>query len=205
HDEQGNDPAFPRTLVLSFLTPSGYNPRRTVESPHGRGSTQRGPPRHLRRRTQMASRLEEQILGRKWFYHFKLPGGAVTETYLPEDVTPIHTTREQMLFQVLDPIFHGRWHTVTCVDLACHQGYFSQKLAEKGCRHVLGLDARPQHIEDAELIRAAYGRENLTFRVGSVTELDPARLGTFDVVLMFGLLYHLENPLGAVKLARALT
>ena len=34
--------------------------------------------------------------------------------------------------------------------------------------------------------------------------IDFAELGSFDVVLMYGLLYHLENPVGAIRLARAL-
>jgi hypothetical protein len=149
--------------------------------------------------------LEQRILGRKWFYRFVLPGGAVTETYIPDEVIGIHTTRERMTFQALDPIFAGRWDTVSCIDLACHEGYFANKLAERGCERVLGIDARAQHVEHANLIRDACGRGNLTFQVGDVTGLDPRRLGTFDVVLMYGLLYHLENPIGAIRQARALT
>lgn len=148
--------------------------------------------------------LESRILARKWFYRFRLPSGAFTETHLPEDVASIHLTRERMLFQVLDPIFDGRWDDVTCVDLACHEGYFSNLLAEKGCRSILGIDERAEHIEHAELIRAVHDRKNLAFRAGNVDTIDPAKLGSFDVVLMYGLLYHLENPVGAIRLARAL-
>ena len=32
-----------------------------------------------------------------------------------------------------------------------------------------------------------------------------ADLGTFDIVVVFGLLYHVENPVGLLRLARALT
>lgn len=35
-------------------------------------------------------------------------------------------------------------------------------------------------------------------------ELDPKRLGRFDVVLMLGI-YHLEDPIGALRVTRALT
>ncbi len=34
---------------------------------------------------------------------------------------------------------------------------------------------------------------------------DPAELGTFDVVLVLGLIYHVENPMGVLRLARACT
>jgi hypothetical protein len=45
--------------------------------------------------------LEEKILGRKWFYNFKLPSGKITESYLPEFALPIHTTRSQMMDQFI--------------------------------------------------------------------------------------------------------
>jgi len=149
--------------------------------------------------------IEAHILSRKWFYHFTLPSGAVTEVYIPEDVALIHPTRERMMDQVLEPMFGGKWDDVTCVDLACHEGYFSTRLAERGCRRVLGIDARAEHVRDAELIRSAYGYENLEFRAADVTQLDAAEIGQFDVVLMFGLIYHLENPIAAIRVAHSLT
>jgi SAM-dependent methyltransferase len=151
------------------------------------------------------SDIEQQILARKWFYRFVLPGGAVTDTYLADQVLPIHDTREQMLFSVLDPLFDGRWDGVTCLDLPCHQGYYSLKLGARGCRQVLGVDARAQHVDDARLMQRAFDAENVEFRVGNIHDADLADLGPFDVFLLFGLLYHLENPIGALRQARRLT
>lgn len=149
--------------------------------------------------------IETRILSRKWFYRFTLPGGAETELYIPDDVALIHPTRERMMWQALDPLFDGRWSDVTCVDLACHQGYFALKLAERGCKRVVGIDARSEHIEDAALIRSAFGRTNMELRVADVTRIHEDDFGRFDVVLMFGLIYHLENPIGAIRVAHALT
>jgi hypothetical protein len=36
-------------------------------------------------------------------------------------------------------------------------------------------------------------------------ELDPADLGQFDVVLLLGLIYHVEDPTRVIRLARACT
>jgi len=152
-----------------------------------------------------ASEIERQILDRKWFYRFTLPSGAVTDTYLATHVSPIHDTRERMLFSVLDPLFDGRWDRVTCLDLPCHQGYYSLKLGARGCRQVLGVDARPQHVDDARLMQSAFDLENVSFRVGNIHDADLVDLGPFDVFLLFGLLYHLENPIGALRQARRLT
>jgi tRNA (mo5U34)-methyltransferase len=48
-------------------------------------------------------------------------------------------------------------------------------------------------------------RERLSFRCADVFELDPDDLGCFDVVLVLGLVYHVEDPAGALRRARALT
>ncbi|MEP7288400.1 MAG: methyltransferase domain-containing protein [Chloroflexota bacterium] len=149
--------------------------------------------------------IEAQILSRSWFYHFRLPSGRVTDSYLPDETLKIHDTRETMLFQVLDPEFEGRWDSVNCIDLACHEGFFSTKLALKGCKEVLGIDGRHEHIENANLIRQAYGLQNLRFAQGEIQHLDPQALGKFDVTLLYGILYHLEDIVGALRLAYALT
>ncbi|HET6545630.1 MAG TPA: DUF1698 domain-containing protein [Rhodanobacteraceae bacterium] len=93
----------------------------------------------------------------------------------------------------------------TAIDIACHQGWFATKLAQRGASDVLAIDARAEHVADATLIRDVLGLSNLRLMQADVHELDAQALGQFDVVLMFGLIYHLENPVGALRVARALT
>ena len=40
---------------------------------------------------------------------------------------------------------------------------------------------------------------------GDITKMDPGSLGTFDVVLFLGVLYHMENPLQSLRFVRQLT
>jgi tRNA (mo5U34)-methyltransferase len=40
---------------------------------------------------------------------------------------------------------------------------------------------------------------------GDFMEVDPEQIGTFDVVLFLGVLYHVQNPLGALRRVAALT
>jgi len=110
-----------------------------------------------------------------------------------------------MLFAVLEPIAAGAWGDLSCLDLACHEGFFAIHLALRGCRPVLGIDARPEHVSNADLIRDLYGLSALRFEVGDVTAIRPEQLGCFDVVVLFGLLYHIENPIGVLRLAHRLT
>jgi len=70
---------------------------------------------------------------------------------------------------------------------------------------VLAVDARIEHVADASLIRDALNLRNLHVQQSDVHALDPEAVGRFDIVLMLGLIYHLENPVGALRTARALT
>jgi hypothetical protein len=93
---------------------------------------------------------------------------------------------------------------LSAIDLASHQGWFAVNLARSGFGSVLGVDARDSHVEDSSLIASVYGLDQLSFRQGDVHELDAEATGTFDLVLMLGLLYHLENPIGALRACREL-
>lgn len=147
---------------------------------------------------------EHDIMTRDWFYRFELPDGRVTPTYDDGALDAVHATRLAMLEGVLDAQFGPSLARRSAVDLACHQGWFATKLAERGA-DVLGVDARASHVADASLIRDAMQLDNLRLLQSDVHALSPDALGTFDVVLMLGLIYHLENPVGALRLARALT
>jgi len=98
-------------------------------------------------------------------------------------------------------------HEATALDLACSEGWFAHRLLDWGARRVLGVDIRPENVDRAELVRARLGSaaDRLGFEVADVFDLRPERIGTFDVVLCLGLIYHLENPVGALRIAQALT
>ncbi len=146
----------------------------------------------------------QKILERKWFYQFELPNGEKTQSYLPDDAQLVHTTRLEMMDSVLNPRFEGRWNELTAVDLASHEGYFACHLAKKGTK-VTGLEARQEHVNDANQISFGMGlSDKFQSYVQDVHEIDEATTGTFDIVLMLGLIYHLENPVGAIRKARAL-
>jgi hypothetical protein len=149
--------------------------------------------------------IEEEILSRRWFYRFRLPSGRTTESYLTEEVLGIHDTRKEMLLQAMEAEFGQSWADVSCLDLACHEGYFAQTLAERGCKEVLGIDARPEHVAHANLMRKAFGHDNLRFAQGDIQRLTASEIGRFDTTLLFGILYHLENVVGVLRLAQAVT
>jgi tRNA (mo5U34)-methyltransferase len=148
---------------------------------------------------------EATCLSREWFYPFRLASGGVTKTYVSADVAKIHHTRAAMLDAALDMHFGAGSHSrKTAIDLACHEGWFAQHVARRGFE-VVGVDARADHVADATLVAQACGITNARFRTADVHSLLPGRDGRHDLVLCLGLLYHLENPVGALRTARALT
>jgi hypothetical protein len=148
--------------------------------------------------------LEARALSRQWFYRFQLPSGRTTDTYVDDGILGIHRTRESMLVAALEQEFRDSLREATCVDFGCHEGYFSQVLASR-CREVVGIDARAENIEHATLIRDVFGVRNLRFRQGDLQTLTRADVGRFDISLLFGILYHLENVVGVLRLAQAVT
>jgi tRNA (mo5U34)-methyltransferase len=150
------------------------------------------------------SSLIEQARAREWFYAYELPDGSVTPTYHGIDIQAIHDTRWRMIERSLEQQLGAERGSLTALDLASHQGWFSVKLAQAGFGRVQGIEARRSHVDDSRLMADIYGLEGLSFRQGDIHDVDAEALGQFDVVLMMGLLYHLENPVGALRTCRSL-
>jgi tRNA (mo5U34)-methyltransferase len=139
-----------------------------------------------------------------WFYDFSFANGASSGLDDPF-IIETHMTRAELVFPVLDETFGGRWQHTSCLDMACHQGWFAMQMALRGAREVRGVDVRPEHIERARLISELADLDNARFDRDNLFDLDPERDGTFGLTLFLGILYHLENPVGALKTARAMT
>jgi hypothetical protein len=157
------------------------------------------PTEFERKRVQAALRAHDD-----WFYDFSFANGASSGLADPF-IVATHETRAQLVFPVLDERFEGRWRKIRCLDMACHQGWFAMQAALRGAREVHGVDVRPEHIERARLVAELADLDNAAFERGDLFDLDPDAQGTFDLTLFLGILYHLEDPVGALKKARALT
>ena len=81
----------------------------------------------------------------------------------------------------------------TVLDVGCGVGHLSGFFAERGAR-VVCVDARPENIAR---LRSLYpGREA---HVANVEVDRLSELGRFDIVFCYGLLYHVENPIAALR------
>jgi FkbM family methyltransferase len=87
----------------------------------------------------------------------------------------------------------------TALDAGCGLGFFAELLRECGL-DVTAFDARFENVEEAQ---RRY--PNIRFEIGDIQERSVLSLGTFDLVLCFGLLYHLESTLLSIRNLRGLT
>lgn len=103
------------------------------------------------------------------------------------------------LIRTLVPQLVEKAELTTALDAGCGLGFFSQTLHECGLK-VLGVDGRETNVKEA-----ARRYPEVTFETRDIEDSSTAKIGKFDFVLCFGLLYHLENPLRAMRHLRALT
>jgi tRNA (mo5U34)-methyltransferase len=159
-------------------------------------STKRPPSDELLR--QLASPPE-------WMYPWELAPGVVAPVHA-DHLTAIHETRLAMMEPAVKEVLLSAHGEGSVIDLACNEGWFSHRALDYGAARVLGVDIREVNVERANLVADQLGLagDHLEFRCADVFDLDPEEVGTFDVVFLLGLIYHLEDPMGAIRKARSL-
>ena len=150
----------------------------------------------------MNPEIKQKIEQRDWFYRFELPDGSATDSYLPASAQQVHDTRLEMVARVLQPLL-SQYPGLSALDLASHQGWFSLQVAGMGCESVTGMEPRPSHVDDARLITGACGIDNVRFVQSDIQNIAMTDIEPADIVLMLGLIYHLENPVAAIRTAHA--
>ena len=131
---------------------------------------------------ERVQRLADRVHGRFRYHSIELPDGSV----LP-GLQPVEHLRWRLdLFKVPQDLRGKR-----VLDVGAWDGWFSFECERRGAE-VVAVDciALDTFIEAKELIGSRV--EYLTL---DVNELSAQRLGHFDIVLFFGVLYHLRHPL----------
>lgn len=140
-----------------------------------------------------------------WFYRFEFEGGVETVSAIPDSVTGIFDTRLTMVSNAVDQHFGSRLNAVECVDIGCHEGFYSLAMAQKGVKSVLGVDARDENLKRARFVADAMGIRNIEYRRGQVESLAADLNRAFDLTLFLGLLYHVEDPMRCLRQVAAVT
>lgn len=123
----------------------------------------------------------------------------VASPFETEDARKINEARGKFCKSVLPQLIRDAGIT-TALDAGCGApGFFSALLRELGLE-VKGFDARPENVAEAKRLNPG-----IPFEVSNIESPSVLELGSFDLVLCFGLLYHLENPFAAIRHLRSLT
>lgn len=88
------------------------------------------------------------------------------------------------------------------LDIGCAEGFFSFEAERRGAREVIGIDSFPDSVRRFNIVRTAR-QSNANAFLMNVYDLDPKRLGTFDLVLFYGVFYHLKHPQLALERIRS--
>lgn len=122
-----------------------------------------------------------------WYYLWEL-GGVRT------DITP--PCDDQGHREVsCPPIYDGFWRGRRVLDVACNEGAYGLGALGHGARELVGFDSRPSNIEKARFVARVRGHDHATFEVASCDSWIAAHGDErFDIVMLCGILYHLEDP-----------
>lgn len=132
----------------------------------------------------ISSRIAEEPY---WFHRIELPGGQVTPGWSNPKV-------DKLPFYGLPKDMSG----MRVLDIGNAEGFFSFEAERRGAAEVIGLENYPPMARKFEICRAALGSRARTY-LGSVYDLQPSTFGTFDLVMFFGVLYHLRHPILALQ------
>ena len=108
-------------------------------------------------------------------------------------------------FPELLKIYGGSLKGKRVIDIASNAGGFSIEAAKLGADYVLGIDVADRYLDQANFIKRALGMDQVEFRKMAMEDISEESTGMFDIAFCFGILYHLENPVYAMKKLAAVT
>lgn len=142
--------------------------------------------------------LQDQVGEISWFHAIELRPGLTTPAAEP--------TVDRLDSLKLPRDLSGK----TVLDVGAWDGFFSFEAERRGAARVLAADHYAWHGETwsdkrgFELARRALDSKVEDVDI-DVMDLSPEQVGTFDLVLFLGVLYHLRHPLLALERVASVT
>jgi tRNA (mo5U34)-methyltransferase len=84
------------------------------------------------------------------------------------------------------------------LDVGCAEGFFSFEAERRRAREVLAIDSFPDSVRRFNVCRNALDSKATAY-LTNVYDLSARSFGTFDLVMFFGVIYHLRHPLLALE------
>ena len=121
-----------------------------------------------------------------WYHSIELPDGRVIQGFQ----SPEHMRMRLAQFPIPANLTGKR-----VLDIGAWDGWFSFEMEKRGAEVVA--------VDSAEHTRFLVARDLLgsrvEYRIGDICRIRPAEFGRFDIVLFFGVLYHVKHPMLALE------
>jgi tRNA (mo5U34)-methyltransferase len=145
--------------------------------------------------------LQGQVDALRWYHTIDLGHGVVTQG--------VDNSPERLARARLPASLAGR----SVLDIGAWDGFFSFEAERRNAARVVAADHYAWHGTGWGTGRGKAGFELARTALGSrvedvdidVMDLSPERVGSFDVVLFLGVLYHLPDPLLALRRVASVT
>src|SRR5205809_2608018 len=144
------------------------------------------------------SDLQSRADAIRWYHTIDLGGGVVT--------AGVDDSRLRLAQIHLPESLHGK----TVLDIGAWDGFFAFECERRGAARVVAADHFSWHGTGwGTKAGFTLAREALGSRVEDVDidvmDLSPERIGSFDVVLFLGVLYHVRHPFLALERVASVT
>lgn len=107
------------------------------------------------------------------------------------------------VIQLVRDLARRPFRDLRILDLGCGEGVYAIEMGLAGAQ-VLAIDARRERMDEGAACAARHGLGNVRFEQEDVRKITRATHGEFDVVLLLGLLYHLDAPTPVLENIRGL-
>jgi len=150
--------------------------------------------------------IEDQIADCDYWYHkIELPGGVVTPGWAPIDVDSYALPEDLTGKRVLDVgAWDGFW-TWECLKRGADFVLAIDDFSDPGDANTNGKPRKGWKTFDICCAALGYDTDRVHRRTMSLYDLRPWQHGTFDVVLLHGVLYHCRYPLKALDTLAEIT
>lgn len=134
----------------------------------------------------------QKLASMGWWHSFELPDGSFIE-----GVCPLEGLKHRLAQFPIARDLRGK----RVLDIGAWDGFFTFELEKRGAE-VVAIDCWDN--SRFRLMREIFGSK-AEYRIADVYDLSPANIGRFDIVVFFGVLYHLKHPLLALERVCALS
>lgn len=133
-----------------------------------------------------------------WYYRVEWGDVSTTNTDRRDDMDNwlLHRHRTECFCDLAADLVGEEKSALTVMDVACATGVIALEFAERGFKHVHGVELREHSIRQANYLKKSFGVKNVDFSIGDARNVAQHNA---DIVFCGGLLYHVTFPVELIE------